>query len=97
MTTYPIARRSNNHFVPRPAEGVWPGLATPPHSALRARRPVVWFPKDDLGVSDDEVRRGKAVSEYVAMSNEGADLDRKGKVTFDKSPPDFSNVDLIAL
>ena len=32
MTTYPVARRSNNHFVPRPAEGVWPGLANPPHS-----------------------------------------------------------------
>ncbi|KAM0714054.1 hypothetical protein Q7P37_011018 [Cladosporium fusiforme] len=67
------------------------------HSALRARRPVVWFPKDELGVSDDEVRRGKAVSEYLAMSNEGAVLDRKGKVRFERSPPDFSNVDLIAL
>lgn len=30
-------RRSNNHFVPRPHEGVWPGLAEPPHSLLRAR------------------------------------------------------------
>lgn len=30
-------RRSNNHLVPRPNEGVWPGLATPPHSAVRAR------------------------------------------------------------
>lgn len=67
------------------------------HSALRARRPVVWFPQDELGVSDDEVRRGKAMSDYLAMSNEGADLDKKGKVKFHRSPPDFSNVDLIAL
>lgn len=67
------------------------------HSALRARRPVVWFPKDELGVSDDEIRRGKAVSDYLAMSNEGTHLDRKGKVKFERSPPDFSNVDLIAL
>jgi cyclopropane-fatty-acyl-phospholipid synthase len=30
-------RRSNNHFVPRPNEGLWPGLATPPDSPWRAR------------------------------------------------------------
>jgi cyclopropane-fatty-acyl-phospholipid synthase len=30
-------RRSNNHFVPRPNEGIWPGLATPPVSPARAR------------------------------------------------------------
>lgn len=67
------------------------------HSALRARRPVVWIPKDELGVSDDEIRRGKAMSEYLALSNQGTDLDNKGKVAFQRSPPDFSNVDLIAL
>ena len=27
------------------------------HSALRARRPVIWLPRDELGVSDDEVKR----------------------------------------
>lgn len=67
------------------------------HSALRARRPVVWFPQDELGVSDDEIRRGKAMSSYIAMSNQGTGLTNKGKVTFERSPPDFSNVDLIAL
>ena len=30
-------RRSNKHFVPRPNEGVWPGLATPPSSPFRAQ------------------------------------------------------------
>ncbi len=30
-------RRSNNHRVPRPNEGVWPGLATPPRSLARAQ------------------------------------------------------------
>ena len=67
------------------------------HSALRARRPVVWFPEDDLGVSEDEIRRGKAASTYLALSNQGTGLDGKGKVIFERSPPDFSNVDLIAL
>ena len=33
----PAVKRSNNHFVPRPNEGVWPGLATSPRSAWRAR------------------------------------------------------------
>lgn len=27
------------------------------HTALRARRPVIWIPRDELGVSDDEVHR----------------------------------------
>lgn len=67
------------------------------HSALRARRPVVWFPEDVLGVSDDEIRRGKAASSFLALSNQGTSLNEKGKVTFERSPPDFSNVDLIAL
>ena len=67
------------------------------HSALRARRPVVWFPEDALGVSADEVERGKASSPYLALSNQGTGLDKKGKVVFARSPPDFSNVDLIAL
>lgn len=67
------------------------------HSALRARRPVVWFPEDVLGVSADEIQRGKAASPYLALSNQGTGLDKKGKVVFARSPPDFSNVDLIAL
>jgi cyclopropane-fatty-acyl-phospholipid synthase len=35
--------RSNNHLVPRPNEGLWPGLATPPHSPLRARIAEILF------------------------------------------------------
>ena len=84
------------------------------HSALRAKRPVVWIPRDRLGVSDDEIRRAKKMSTVsvpkegdekggteektnIWMSNEGTALDGKGKVVFRRSPPDFSNVDLIAL
>ena len=82
------------------------------HSALRAKRPVVWIPRDKLGVSDDEIKRTKKMSTIEAingekgirelktniwMSNEGTALDGKGKVVYRRSPPDFSNVDLIAL
>ncbi|KAK4575059.1 hypothetical protein LTR86_000911 [Recurvomyces mirabilis] len=88
------------------------------HSALRAKRPVVWIPRDNLGVSDDEIKRAQKMSTVsvpaslnekdrdsgsmvektnIWMSNEGTALDGKGKVVFRRSPPDFSNVDLIAL
>lgn len=82
------------------------------HSALRAKRPVVWIPRDKLGVSDDEIKRARKMS-YVEVeddekhgkvektnlwiSNEGTALDGNGKVVFRRSPPDFSNVDLINL
>lgn len=78
------------------------------HSALRAKRPVVWIPRDQLGVSDDEIRRTKRLTTVedgekgqsmtnIWISNEGTALDGKGKVVYGRPPPDFSNVDLIAL
>ena len=78
------------------------------HSALRAKRPVVWIPRDALGVSDDEIRRTQRMSTVTVedtgvektniwISNEGTALNGRGKVVFRRSPPDFSNVDLIAL
>lgn len=68
------------------------------HSAIRARRPVIWLPRDDLGVSDDEIKRTKAFSgENIWISNEGTGLDRKARVIFRRAPPDFSEVDLIEL
>ena len=68
------------------------------HYALRARRPTVWIPRDDIGVSDDEVRRTREFAgENIWISNVGAALDGKGKVVYGKNPPDFSEIDLITL
>lgn len=67
------------------------------HSALRARRPTVWIPRDDLGVSDDEIRRTNAFSKHIWISNEGTALDSKVRVVYGKNPPDFSEVDIINL
>ena len=67
------------------------------HAALRARRPVVWIPRDDLGISDDEIQRTKAYSEHIWISNEGTALDSKVRVVYGKSPPDFSEIDVIKL
>ncbi|KAM5348152.1 hypothetical protein ACJ41O_007976 [Fusarium nematophilum] len=67
------------------------------HEALRARRPTVWIPRDDLGISDDEVRRTQEYSDHIWISNEGTALDSKVRVVYGRAPPDFSEVDLINL
>ncbi len=68
------------------------------HLALRARRPIVWIPRDDIGVSDDEVKRTRDFAqEQIWISNVGAALDGKCRVVYGKNPPDFSEIDLITL
>lgn len=67
------------------------------HSALRAKRPVVWLPRDDLGISDDEIRRMGAFSKYLWLSNVRQGLDSKGRCIYSGAPPDFDQVDLIQL
>lgn len=67
------------------------------HEALRAKRPVIWIPRDGLGVSDDEVYRTQRFSKHIWISNEYQALDGKCRTIFSRSPPDFSEVDLIQL
>ncbi|KAI1007509.1 hypothetical protein K3495_g719 [Podosphaera aphanis] len=68
------------------------------HSALRARRPTVWIPRDDIGVSDDEIKRTREFAgRNIWISNVGAALDGKSRVVYGRNPPDFSEVDLINL
>lgn len=67
------------------------------HSALRARRPTLWIPRDDLGISDDEIRRTRDFSEHIWISNEGTALDSKVRVVYGRAPPDFSELDIIQL
>jgi len=67
------------------------------HQALRARRPVIWIPRDELGISDDEILRTQKLSKHIWISNEYTGLDGKGRVVYRRSPPDFSEVDLIEL
>ncbi|KAK7981623.1 hypothetical protein PG988_003861 [Apiospora saccharicola] len=67
------------------------------HSALRARRPTVWIPHDDIGVSEDEIKRTRAFSDHIWISNEGTALDSSVRVVYGRAPPDFSELDLINL
>lgn len=65
--------------------------------ALRSKRPVIWIPRDELGVSDDEIYRCQRFSKHVWISNYCAALDGKGSVVFARGPPDFDEIDLIEL
>lgn len=67
------------------------------HEALRAKRPVIWIPRDELGVSDDEIRRTQKFSKHIWISNDYTGLDGKCRVIYRRSPPDFDQVDLIEL
>lgn len=67
------------------------------HSALRAKRPVIWIPRDALGVSDDEIQTTAKLSKFIWISNQKQGLDEKGRCTFMGAPPDFDEVDLIQL
>lgn len=68
------------------------------HSALRARRPVIWIPRDELGVSDNEVQNvGRFAQGNIWISNVRQGLDSKGRCVYSGAPPDFSEVDLIQL
>ncbi|EXJ84411.1 hypothetical protein A1O3_05078 [Capronia epimyces CBS 606.96] len=67
------------------------------HSALRARRPVIWLPRDEMGVSDDEVHRMGDFSSHLWVSNVRQGLDSKGRCVYSGTPPDFSEVELIQL
>lgn len=67
------------------------------HEALRAKRPVIWIPRDEMGVSDDEIYRTQRLSKHIWISNEYTGLDGKCRVVYRRSPPDFSEIDLIEL
>lgn len=67
------------------------------HEALRAKRPVVWIPRDDLGISDDEIYRTRNFSKHIWISNEYSGLDDKARVVYRRSPPDFDARDLVEL
>ena len=48
--------------------------------ALTSARPVIWIPKDELGVADDEISHIKKTYDSIWISNEGASLDAQGRL-----------------
>ncbi len=59
------------------------------HESVRAKRPIIWVPNDELGVSDDELRRTMKISRRLPISNRGALLDGKGRAAYTADPPDY--------
>ncbi|CZT53510.1 uncharacterized protein RSE6_15125 [Rhynchosporium secalis] len=52
----------------------------PKDEALISTRPIVWIPKDELGVSDDEISHIRKTYNSIWISNEGASLDVQGRL-----------------
>ncbi len=48
--------------------------------ALTSPRPVLWIPKDELGVADNEISDTRKTYNSIWISNEGASLDARGKL-----------------
>ncbi|KAK9236754.1 hypothetical protein V1525DRAFT_362281 [Lipomyces kononenkoae] len=67
------------------------------HEALRAKKPIIWIPQDDLGVAADEIRATRESYENVLISSDNAALNARGKVIFGGRPPDYDIKSKIAL
>ena len=65
------------------------------HPVLLNGTPSVWIPSDDIGVSDNEVKRTREFSQDVAIDNRGAYFNSKFKVIVNRAPPDMSEFALI--
>lgn len=62
------------------------------HEAADHRSPVVWIPKDDLGISEDEIAYARNFVSDIRISNEFAELDIKGRL---KISQNVSNSDIV--
>lgn len=51
------------------------------HPAISSVTPVLWIPRDEMGVSRQECRHS---SKVIPMTDEGAGFDEKGKMVWDQ-------------
>lgn len=64
--------------------------------ATTAQQPMIWLPRDELGICDDEIERMRQFSSSIRVDNRNANLDSNGKVEIYGPPPsdeDSSGVD----
>lgn len=66
------------------------------HRALRAKRPAIWIPEDDLGIAKDEVIQTKNMTNYIWIDSKNQKLNSKNK-PIGLRPPDFSVDDIVQL
>ena len=59
------------------------------HPSLLVQNPVIWIPKDDKGVTDDQIRLTQAIDKSLVMTNAYSSITASGEVTVaDISPPE---------
>lgn len=56
------------------------------HPALQAKQLVIWLPKDNLGISDEEISCIRSRYPNIWITNENATMNEKGKVTIHGKP-----------
>ena len=64
------------------------GIIGAMHSSACARDPIVWIPRDGMGISADEISSTRGVTGNIGISDDGAWLDDSGNVSLDSCPPD---------
>ncbi len=62
------------------------------HEIAHRRSPVVWIPKDCLGISDDEIAYIRDCVQHINISNELAELDMKGRITVSRKIKNISHL-----
>ncbi|OJD37492.1 phosphate metabolism protein [Diplodia corticola] len=70
------------------------------HAALRMTKPCIWIPRDEFGISDDEIKHTAALSDTLPdedwgiwITNQYTALDAKARVIFRRPPPDFNSAE----
>ncbi|CAF1029849.1 unnamed protein product [Adineta steineri] len=58
------------------------------HPALRDPKPIIWIPRDNLGIAVDEVQKTEASGMNILMSTEGARFNDKVNIEIHGAPPD---------
>ncbi|CZT07019.1 uncharacterized protein RAG0_12606 [Rhynchosporium agropyri] len=66
--------------VDNDAVSPWRSESAPQDEALTAARLIIWIPKDELGVADDEITHIRKTYDSIWISNEGASLDAQGRL-----------------
>jgi hypothetical protein len=56
--------------------------------ALDSARPIVWIPRDKLGIADDEIYQLRTC-DSISISNEGASLNKHGNLELKGKPSDL--------
>lgn len=55
--------------------------------ALNSPCPIIWIPKDDLGIADDEIYHMQKAHSNLLISNKNASIDERGKFISWGPPP----------